>query len=138
VGEGFNLEASLQQDANDPLYWNSPRRLWSLGVSRALGGRARTPVPVVPVVADASGGTVTLRIPLDEAEEAPTVAGDFNQWQPMRMTRAGEHWVATVAAAPGVYHYAFQRADGSWFVPASIPDRVDDGFGGESAVLIVR
>lgn len=128
--------AALEQEATDPLYWNDPRRSWSLGVSRSLG-RAAEPALAVPVIPIASAGQVEIRLALDEADHAPAVAGDFNGWTPVPMRRQGDAWVVSLALQPGVYQYSFQRQDGSWFVPASVPNRVDDGFGGQNAVLVV-
>ena len=54
------------------------------------------------------------------------------------MEREGDHWVYRVAVAPGVYNYAFVGADGTWFVPESVPGRKDDGMGGFVAVVVVR
>ena len=127
--------AAVEQEAPDPLFWNEARRSWTLGVSRALGRRpADAAGAVVPL--DASG-RVEIRIRASESDGAPSVAGDFNDWRPVPMTRQGEAWTISLTLAPGVYRYAFRGADGEWFVPASIPGRVDDGFGGESAVLVV-
>jgi hypothetical protein len=132
----IRVRASLEQESEDPLYWNLPRRSWNVGVSHALGRVRELPAPAA-VAPQASDGRVTLRLPLEEAPEPPAVGGDFNDWQPTPMTRAGDEWTLTLPLAPGVYRYAFRRADGSWFVPESVPNRVDDGFGGHSAVLIV-
>jgi hypothetical protein len=137
VSPTLELWASLRQDASDPLYRNGPRRSWGVGVSRRLGGGMREPLAEAlrPVV---SAGHVTIRLPLAEAEQPPFVAGDFSDWQPIAMRRAGDFWVARLAVAPGVHHYAFRTAGGEWFVPDSVPGRRDDGFGGHVAVLVVE
>lgn len=135
VGRSVRLSGWLEQETNDPLYWNAPRRSWGIGVSRAFGG-SRTLAPPL-TVSPPEAGRVVLRLPADEADQAPSVGGDFNDWTPVAMTRSGDFWVASLPIAPGVYHYAFRRPDGSWFVPESVPGRVDDGFGGYSAVLVV-
>jgi hypothetical protein len=129
------LELSFQQEGSDPLYWNPARRSWSVGVARALGRSATTPAPF-PVADGAAGGMVTIRLKADAGAE-PSVGGDFTEWKPVRMTRSGDEWVARFPLGSGVYRYAFRAGDGEWFVPESVPGRVDDGFGGYSAVLIV-
>ena len=53
------------------------------------------------------------------------------------MRREGDQWVIRIPLAAGVYNYAFRGSDGQWFVPASVPGRRDDGFGGHVAVLVV-
>jgi hypothetical protein len=131
----FDLWTSVRQEAIDPLYWNGSRRSWNVGMSRRLGsiaGAGRTLRP------EHSVGHVTIRIPLSEARSAPVIAGDFTAWKPVAMVRSDGYWVVTLPVAPGVYHYAFRRADGRWFVPASIEGRRNDGFGGHVAVLVVQ
>jgi hypothetical protein len=127
--------ASVRQDATDPLYWNVTRRSWSVGVTRLLG-RPHAAMPPPPVRRSAAE-PVVIRI---RAADAPgtevSIAGDFSDWQPQAMQRDGGAWVARLALAPGVYHYAF-RAGTEWFVPSSVPGRRDDGMGGHVAVLVV-
>jgi hypothetical protein len=135
IGARVALRASFQQEATDPLFWNETRRFWSVGVSRRLGARASPPLPAV--TPETAPGGVVFRIPASSAREAPGVAGDFNGWIAVPMHRARDEWVVTIPVPPGVYHYAFASADGVWFVPDTIPNRVDDGFGGTNAVLVV-
>lgn len=130
------IAASWRQEPVDPVYFSSPRRTWSVSLSRRLG-RAPAPAPVLPMLDAAADGTVTLTLPASEHPLAPVVVGDFNGWTPARMTREGDRWTVRVRVAPGTYHYAFRAADGRVFVPAGVPV-VDDGFGGASAVLVVR
>jgi hypothetical protein len=128
------LWTSVRQEAPDPLYWNVPRRSWSIGMTRQLGaGRARA----TPPAARAAGGAVTIRVAKSETPGEPvSIAGDFTKWQPTPMQREGREWVFRSRLAPGVYQYAF-RAGGDWFVPASAAGRRDDGMGGHVAVLVV-
>jgi hypothetical protein len=127
--------ASLQQETNDPLFRNAPRRSWSVGVSRRLG-RVATAISA-PVVPERLAGGVTFRIPAAASPGAPSLGGDFNEWQPAAMHREGDSWVLTLPLRPGSYRYAFRGADGEWFVPQGTPGRTDDGFGGVAAVVIV-
>jgi hypothetical protein len=135
VGRRFDVWVGLQNDATDPLFWNETRRGWNLGVGRSFGATAAQ--QPVSVTAPTRGG-IAFAVPLAEAASAPYVAGDFNGWQPVRLERVGNTWSTTLFIRPGTYHYAFRRADGTWFLPASVPARVADGFGGVSALLIVE
>jgi hypothetical protein len=126
--------ASVRQQAPDPLYWNTTQRTWSVGMTQRLG---RLVSPLRTVSATQSGSVViTLR-----ASDAPSgqvsIAGDFNNWQPTPMQRDGDRWTIRLPLAPGVYHYAFRSATGTWFVPPSTPGRRDDGMGGQVAILLV-
>lgn len=136
------LGISVRQDASDPVYWNAPRRRWSLGMSYSLGGasratmsRNRAMAAVTPEVAE---GMVRIRIPAGSSGGAPSVAGDFTDWEPVPMVREGKHWTATFELEPGVYRYAFRSPSGEWYVPESVPSRRSDGMGGHVALLVVQ
>lgn len=142
------LRFSVRQGASDPVYWNAPRRRWSLGVSHRLGGggggsNAAEAAPTagaepVTMSRERSAGRVTIRIPAaDSATAAPAVAGDFTGWEPVPMVEDGGHWTARFELEPGVYRYAFRSPDGEWYVPESVPGRRPDGMGGHVAVLVI-
>lgn len=145
------LAASVREDATDPLYWNSPRERWSVGISRTLGGGSPAtalpgsdPSTLAPEITD---GRVRIRIPKsavssttsasDAAAAPPAIAGDFTDWEPVPLEDDGDHWSAVFQLEPGVYRYSFRSPDGDWFVPESVAGRRPDGFGGYVAVLVV-
>lgn len=134
LGVRTSVWGSVRQEAPDPLYWNSTRRSWSVGLTQRLG---RLPAPLVPV-ARSQAGTVIVRLPATEAPAgAVSISGDFNNWQLAPMQREGGEWIVRLPLAPGVYHYTFRAANGDWFVPPSTAGRRDDGMGGYVAVLVV-
>lgn len=134
VGRRTAVFASFDQEAPDPLFWNPVRTSWGVGVSYQLGKASSRPAVSAPVQ---PGGPVTFRVPLAEDADQVSVAGDFNGWDPVPMQRVGDEWAFTLSLQPGVYHYSFRRGDGTWFLPSTVSSRTDDGFGGESGVLIV-
>ncbi len=134
VWRGVEVGASYRQEPVDPLYGSLPRRTWSITVSRPLGRTLALVRP--PPVPEIAGTRVTFRLPRGDHAQAPALLGDFNGWRPVPMVEEGEFWTATVTVVPGVHHYAFRTADGALLVPEHLP-RVDDGFGGTSAVLVV-
>jgi hypothetical protein len=134
--------ASVEQGTNDPLYRNAPRRSWSVGMSRRLGPAARSASDALsaapaPPGAQVNAGSVTFRIPLALSGEPPAVGGEFTGWQSVPMARDGAHWSVTLRVPPGIYRYAFRTSAGRWFVPEGVRGRMDDGFGGVIATLIV-
>lgn len=134
VAARSSVWVSLRQEAPDPLYWNSPRRSWTIGFSQRLG---RLSSPLVPLPRSA-GGDVIVRLRASDAPPgAISIAGDFNGWRPVPMHREGQEWTVRLRLTPGVYHYAFTSDGGQWFVPSSAPGRRDDGMGGHVAVLLV-
>lgn len=129
------LWSSVRQEAPDPLYWNLPRRTWSIGVTRRFNRTGGTLSVATPTV-DSNGVVIRLSA-ADVDGTSVMVAGDFNGWRPVPMQREGREWVIHLPLTPGVYHYAFRSDHGEWFVPASAPNRRDDGMGGYVAVLVV-
>jgi hypothetical protein len=134
LGWRATLWANVRQEAPDPLYWNAPRRTWSVGVTRQLG--RGLPTLQSPPRSE-SGGVVIQVSTADAPGDSLSIAGDFNEWQAVPMQREGRVWVIRLPLTPGVYNYAFRSARGEWFVPASIASRRDDGMGGHVAVLVV-
>lgn len=129
------LWTTVQQAAPDPLYWNAPRRSWGIGFTQQLT-RAATPT-VLP--ARLGPGRIEVRVPAaDVSATRLMIAGDFNNWQPLPMTREGTQWIARLTLDAGVYHYAFRAGDGDWFVPSSVAGRRSDGMGGYVAILVVE
>ena len=130
------LNASRRSDTIDPLYSSPPQTSWSVGFSIQFAGPAGPPPQPLPSAY--VNGRATIRLPISESATPPRIAGDFNNWQPKPMDRAGSHWTYTLALAPGVYNYAFVNEQGEWFVPKNVAGRRDDGMGGHVAVLVVR
>lgn len=134
------LEASVRQEPVDPVYPGTPRRSWTVQLSqgfgrvpRAPGPPAELPPPLAPVV---TAGAAVFRLPQADYPRPPELVGDFNRWQPLGMIPHNGFWTTTVQLRPGVHHYAYRAADGTFFVPPGVPS-VNDGFGGVSAVLVV-
>jgi hypothetical protein len=134
LGRDITLWSGWQHELSDPLYWNSARTTWNIGVTRALGRRRAAVAPVAVVAQDG----VTFRVRASEAPGPISVGGDFNKWTPVALQRSGDYWTLTLKLPRGAYHFAFRREDGTWFVPSSSTTTVDDGFGGRSALLVVQ
>jgi hypothetical protein len=130
------LWSSVRQEAPDPLYWNLPRRTWSIGVTRRFNRTGGGTLSLATPKLDANGVVIRLSA-ADVDGTSVVVAGDFNGWRPVPMQREGREWVIHLPLPAGVYHYAFRSDRGEWFVPASVPNRRDDGMGGYVAVLVV-
>lgn len=134
------LEASVRQEPMDPLYLSTPRRTWSVQLSRGFGrvpaAPVRSPQPPPLVLPSVANGVAVFRLPRSEHPQPPSLVGDFSGWRPVAMTAEGDWWTASVTLPTGVHHYAFRTATGAIVVPPGAPT-VDDGFGGTSAVLVV-
>jgi hypothetical protein len=133
VAPGMELQLGGRGHAFDPLYLSATETSFWAGLSLRLGGRAAH----APLPARTRDGQAVIAIPAPSAKGTPSIAGDFTEWKPVPMQRQGSRWTWTAALKPGVYRYAFVAEDGSWFVPASVAGRQDDGMGGQVAVLVV-
>ncbi|MGQ0816172.1 MAG: glycogen-binding domain-containing protein [Gemmatimonadota bacterium] len=133
--ERATVNASVRREALDPLYLSPPQNAWSAGVTVLLGGKRTL---AAPIPARYENGQATIRLPVSQARQQPRIAGDFNDWKPVPMQRAGSNWTYTIPLAPGVYNYAFVDESGEWFVPEKHAGRKDDGMGGHVAVLVVQ
>jgi len=108
-----------------------------------LGIRIAAHRPVVPRVRsigrplyqiDDGGGTLRFHLP-----DAETVAivGDWTGWQPTPLQRApGGSWTLDVDLGSGVYRFNLVVDGERWIVPDGVP-AVDNGYGGQSGLLIV-
>jgi hypothetical protein len=129
------LSVAVRREPFDPVFLGTDRTSWGTALRHSLGA-PRPPSPRAG--ADPrSMGRMVLRLPLDASPHPPGVAGDFTNWELRPMHRRGHYWEAEFVVAPGLYHYAFQSRDGTWFVPADVQGRRDDGMGGWVAVLLV-
>lgn len=67
------------------------------------------------------------------------LAGDFSSWDPEGLPlrkSPGGRWERTVRLRRGrAYSYNFVVDGTSWVVDPAAPERIDDGFGGESALI---
>lgn len=138
VGGRVSVAGMLSHAVTDPVYGTRPGIGVSLGASVRLGRTSDGNAGGVVTVNTPADGrrSVTLRV---ERAEAPRVevAGSFNAWTPLPMTRAGNAWTLTLRLEPGTYTFAFRLADGTWFVPDDAPGIVDDGFGQRNATIVV-
>ena len=122
-------------------------RYRSLGVRLALGapprGRARSG-GAPPAAAVAAGAPrLVLATPhrlgiVGPAADRAEVMGDFTDWQPRPLDRAGEgRWALDTALSRGVHQLNVRFDGGEWVVPAGTV-AVDDGFGGKVGIFVVR
>jgi hypothetical protein len=73
----------------------------------------------------------------DGPAEAAWVTGAMTEWRPVPMVRKGRTWEAKLAVEPGRWEYRLEVLRGG-NLRIVLPDRsehVEDGFGGENAVL---
>jgi hypothetical protein len=124
-------------------------RYRSLGVRLSLGAPprrgARSGGGAPPATASIPAGTprLVLATPhrlviVGPAADRAEVMGDFTDWHPRPLVRAGEgRWALDAALTRGVHQLNVRFDGGEWVVAAGTV-AVDDGFGGEVGIFVVR
>jgi hypothetical protein len=124
-------------------------RYRSLGVRLALGapprGGSRSGRGAPPVTAGTAAGSprLVLATPhrlaiVGPAADRAEAMGDFTDWHPRPLVRAGQgRWALDAALSRGVHQLNVRFDGGEWVVPAGTV-AVDDGFGGEVGIFVVR
>jgi 1,4-alpha-glucan branching enzyme len=95
-----------------------------------------TPAASSFTVAPADGHyMVRVRLPRARTVE---LSGDFNGWQPLRLTREVDgSWVIMLDLKPGA-HRMNLRVDGERWLPPPGSTAVDDEFNGKVGLVVVR
>ncbi|UOQ66121.1 pullulanase X25 domain-containing protein [Hymenobacter volaticus] len=84
-------------------------------------------------------GNVTLRLPGFPTARLITVAGSFNNWQPLHtlFLKEGDEWRCTLQLPKGTYQYKIV-VDGNWQTDPANPNTQDDGKGNINSTLTVN
>lgn len=86
-------------------------------------------------------GGVKFSIYAPQAERV-NIVGDFNNWSttadPLYDREGNGLWSIILPLTPGRYEYKFLIDGKSWVPDPGNEERVDDGFGGQNAVLSVE
>jgi hypothetical protein len=108
----------------------------ALAVAAALVLWIGTRAPLAKPGLDARLVTVRFVLLAPDAQRV-SVAGTFNQWDPLAapLARAGSGvWTATLTLPAGQHQYAFV-VDGASWIPDPAAPAIDDGFGRHNSVL---
>lgn len=108
------------------------RRLAALALGVALAACASGRVDVRPV---REGVVFRYR----GSADAVTMSGSMTRWSPVPLVRDGNGFALWLPLSPGRYEYRLEIRNGSaitTLVPEGV-EHVDDGFGGENAVVRV-
>ena len=109
------------------------------GDSAAAGNGVIDPAgaPESLAVVELGGGAFRLDFDLAAATTAE-IMGDVTNWEPRPLERTPDgRWTTTLTLAPGVHRLNLRTDAGPWRVPPLLT-AVDDGFGGQVGLLVVR
>lgn len=122
--------------------WLRPVALFSAGL--ALGAAVlfiqptSTPVPIATTAVnrEVPHRFVIYRPDVDQAE----IIGTFTRWQPVSMEKIGSsgYWSLTLNLPEGEYQYSYLVEDGQQITDPSVPERIQDDFGGENSIITVK
>lgn len=102
------------------------------------------PARITDSIQQVSTGTseVMLRfVYVDEDARSVAVAGDFNNWEPTKLTRQKVNgkviWTGLVPMSRGEHHYMFVKNGDKWVTDPLAPVQRKDGFGNKNAVIYI-
>jgi hypothetical protein len=96
-----------------------------------------TPAAAAFLVDRVRDGEYLIRIRVPHARTVE-LSGDFNAWQPVRLTRdRDDSWIASLSIAPGTYRMNI-RVDGERWTPPPGAAAVDDEFNGKVGLVVIR
>jgi hypothetical protein len=138
VSPVISLFAGVESYPGNPLFGTPAGRALAAGLSlRAFRPAGDQSGPGPPGIPGPAPGLTRLSIRAVSASRVE-VAGDWNRWRPVPLTRGRNGvWYGDFAIAPGLYRYGFLINGTGWEVPEGVA-AVNDGFGGKSAWLSVR
>jgi hypothetical protein len=138
VSPMISLFAAAESYPGNPLLGTPGGRAFATGLSLRAFAPARDQRGPAPAgIPDPAAGLTRVSIRAVSASRVE-VAGDWNHWRPVPLTRGNNGvWYGDFAIAPGLYRYAFRINGTVWEVPEGVA-AVNDGFGGKSAWLSVR
>lgn len=133
----FAIAVMLLFSLGYPLYM-----LQDTGSEHSLAGSERAGLDdsVQQVSSGSVGDEVVLRFfYIDEEAHSVSVAGDFNDWEPVELTPQevnGEQvWTGYVSVKRGEHRYMFVKNGEQWVTDPLAPVHRDDGFGNKNAVI---
>ncbi len=162
VRNGLGDVNSGQWAAVDAAIWATPRVALAVGagtalpdimrgtpraryVSASIRVSARPHPPFVfhhraaagPAVRLVRGANDAWRIEITVPNaERVELRGDFTDWSPVELTRAGDVWRLEMPVPPGLHRVAIRVDGGDWIAPPNLP-RANDGLGGIVGLVTV-
>lgn len=141
LSERFALLGSGGTQLADPLRGLPQADLFTISARVSFGPK---PLPVMQrsLIATAEvlpfqegGGVLMVRV---FASDTMTVeiAGDFSEWEPIRLEREGPFFVARVRLPSGKYRISVRVNRGVWRAPRNLA-RVRDDYGGEAGLVVI-
>ena len=128
--------------------WNFAGAIGAACVALLITGAAVTIDPSGHTPAESVTGTAGPRpqvlvrlVVLQPGARTVGVAGDFNEWNPVRTPlepTTGGAWTVTLPLAPGRYEYMFVIDGTEWIADPFAEEQQDDGFGRRNAIIDVR
>ena len=124
------------------LSWMRPAGLFAAGL--ALGAAlllVRPSVDPVPVLSTIANVETPYRFVIyrPDASQAKII-GTFTGWQPVSMQKIGTsgYWSLTLNLGEGEYQYSYLVEGGQQITDPTVPERVQDDFGGENSIITIK
>ena len=144
VADGV-MDAILGGEATAPkrrlqLVSHGASRRWKIPLVAAAAAAVLALLWLVPTVAHGSDKVVVRFVVAEPAARSVNLVGDFTGWKglgyAMHPDSSGRVWEIDIPLERGkVYLYNFVIDENKWTVDPAAIEKVDDGFGGSSALL---
>jgi len=110
--------------------------------SKQADSTARITDSIQQVSTTTGNSEVMLRfVYVDEDAQSVAVAGDFNNWEPTKLTRQKVNnkiiWTGLIPMSRGEHHYMFVKDGDKWVTDPLAPVQRNDGFGNKNAVIYI-
>jgi hypothetical protein len=122
--------------------WLRPAGLFATGL--ALGAvllLVRPSIDPPPVLSTVANVETPYRFVIyrPDASQAEII-GTFTGWQPVSMKKIGAsgYWSLTLDLGEGEYQYSYVVEGGQQITDPTVPERVQDDFGGENSVITIK
>ncbi len=122
--------------------WLRPVALFSTGL--ALGAAVlfiQPPPDPIPLPYAVTSKKIPHRFVIyrPDADRAEII-GTFTQWKPVAMKKTGHggYWSLTLNLKEGEYQYSYLVEDGQQITDPTVPERVQDDFGGENSIITIK
>lgn len=122
--------------------WLRPAALFTAGLTFGVAVLFMQPTsPSTPIPSAVVSREIPYRFVIyrPDANQA-NIIGTFTHWQPVAMKRMGAsgYWSLSINLPTGEYQYSYLVEEGKQIADPTVPERVQDDFGGENSLITIK
>lgn len=134
----------IEKNPKRPFFipWLRPAALFSAGLAFGAAVLFIQPTPdPLPLPSSVTSREIPHRFVIYRPNADRTeIIGTFTQWKPVAMEKTGRdgYWSLTLKLQEGEYQYSYLVEDGQQITDPTVPERVQDDFGGENSIITIK